>query len=170
MAPFSFIVSRREHQDRVWICSGTVSGDDDQPIARGYWFRKLLIAHLCAVFPALRAQQTKAEWGVYSGRLVSVDTQFPGVGDTRYLGTRKYVDMGIDRLLVCYTDRLTIAPRAAENVAATVAARWARTGTPLPNVGLPPIDVLRDYWQVPLLWERRGVMRWREFELDCLNP
>jgi hypothetical protein len=163
----AFVVSRREGQERVWVCAGGISGPQGM-MRHGKDFRRRVIDHLSAVFPSFGGLQTRLEWGVYSGRLATMGKGFHSPGDNATVGTRKLHNLGIDRLLVCYTDRLTIAPLAASNIVATVAINLPQSGATLPSQELPAIKVNPDYWKMPLLWDRRGSMTWREFQLDCL--
>jgi hypothetical protein len=91
---FSFIVTRTERQERVWICSGAVSLEMQGPV-----FRELLVRHLREVFPYLEERHRDLEWGVYPARMVTLNIRFFGENDTTLL-TRRYLDMGIGRLLV----------------------------------------------------------------------
>ena len=163
---WAFVVSRRDRQEHVWVCGGGITGPAN--ILQGPEYRRGVIDHLSAVFPAFGARRAGLEWGVYSGRLVTMGRGYHQAGDYGPLGARRFHNMGIDRLLVCYTDRLTIAPLAARNIASTVAINLPPPGAALPGRALPPVEVNPDYWQTPLLWERRGAKTWREFQLDCL--
>jgi hypothetical protein len=167
----AFIVTRDQNQDRVWICSGRVSRVSSKALLEGRDFRRLFITYLGQVFPVVQQQQPRLEWGVYPARLVTLNSAFPGVAGTRPLDSRKYLDMGIERLLVCYTDRLTITPLAAENIGSVVATNWPPTAVPFPGLPrVPRVPVHPEYWQVPLLWDGRSIMNWSEFELNCLAP
>ena len=120
LLPITFIVSRRDlNGDRIWIVSGQVYGYDAAGIYQsrmtGNWPRRMLIGYLSLRFPAFECgAYQQMVWGVYPARLTTLRRQAGTLPDD--LATRTFTDMGIEGLLVCYTDRLTITPLAAEEI------------------------------------------------------
>lgn len=172
----AFVESRRDlNRERIWIISGRVYGTDsagENPTSiSGRPMRRLLIDYLSNIFPhSFGKMHQQMIWGVYPARLTT--WRRPGGRKLNTLAAKTIDNMGIDGLLVCFTDRLTITPLAADaveqEISSTLRLRWPSASVPMPHIPLEPIAIHPEYWRTPGRWEQHTSWRWADFEANCL--
>lgn len=169
----AFLVSRRDlNGDLVWIISGWVyrtdaAGNRQFPIT-GRQRRRMLIDYLAKIFSANFGQSYQNMiWGVYPARLTTWNS-----GKKRTVARKTVTTMGIEGLLVCYTDRLTITPLAAEaieqEISSNLRLRWPSASVPMPGLPAGPVAIHPEYWRTPGRWEQQTSWPWAEFQANCL--
>lgn len=168
---YAFVVSREDLGDnRVWIASGRVYRTDAVTGQRllhrtGPIFRRLIIKFLSNLFSFSNAL-TQLVWGVYPATLT---TWLRRPAD---LSSQTFENMGIEGLLVCYTDRLTITPLAADEIEQEVSLKlrpnWPSPGLIMPVLPAQPAALHPEYWRTPARWERQMSWTWAEFQANCL--
>jgi hypothetical protein len=171
----AFVVSRRDlNQDLIWIVSGQVYRTDSagkrQSHMTGKAFRRMLIDYLSMLIPAFGQSHQNLVWGVYPARLTT--WQRPAGTSLDDLARRTLTDMGVEGLLVCFTDRLTITPLAAEEIEQEISSnlrlRWPAGPVPLPALAPQPATVHPEYWRTPGRWEQQTSWTWPHFQANCL--
>ncbi len=167
----SFVVCRRDLNGHlVWIISGQVYRVDDGRRRLSYMtgtlLRKLLIQYLSSLFVAFRQHHAQMVWGFYPARLTT--WRRPAGAKLNDLGTQTFTDMGVDGLLVCFTDRLTITPLAADEIQQEITSRSPPGAIPLPDLSSQPVAVHPEYWRTPGRWEQQTSWSWAEFQANCL--
>jgi hypothetical protein len=171
----AFVVSRRDlNQDLIWIVSGQVYRTDSagqrQSLMTGKALRRMLIDYLSLLFPAFGQSYQQMVWGVYPARLTT--WQRPAGMGLDDLTRRTFTDMGVEGLLVCYTDRLTITPLAAEEIEQEISSnlrlRWPTAAVAMPTLPPQPVTVHPEYWRTPGRWEQETSWTWPDFQANCL--
>jgi hypothetical protein len=167
----AFVVSRTDLSgNTVWIASGRVDRFDSvtqQPLRSmtGRDFRWMLVNFLAKLF-SFNPAHPRMVWGVYPARLT---TWLRKPDD---LSSRTFVNLGIEGLLVCYTDRLTITPLAADEIEQEVSLKlrpnWSSPGVALPRLPPRPVAVHPEYWRTPARWEHQTSWPWAAFQANCL--
>jgi hypothetical protein len=167
-----FVVSRRDlNRDLVWIFSGRLRRTDSS--GQRHWMtpnqnRAGLINWLSQVFPQFGQLHKKMIWGIYSAALTTLSRQ-PGQD---FLAARTITNMGVEGLLVCYTDRLTIAPLAADAIEQEISSNlkpsWPTSSVPMPKVPPGPVAIHPEYWRTPGRWVQQTSWTWDEFKKNCL--
>lgn len=80
--------------------------------------------------------------------------------------------MGIEGLLVCYTDRLTITPLTAEEIEQEVSLQlrpnWLSPSVAMPPLPPQPLAIHPEYWKTPARWEHQTSWPWLAFQANCL--
>lgn len=168
---YAFVVTREDLEDRrVWIASGRVYRTDPASPqgllhSTGPMFRRLLIEFLSDLF-SFKNDLTQLVWGVYPAVLT---TWLRKPDD---LSSQTFENMGIEGLLVCYTDRLTITPLAADEIEQEVSLKlrpnWSLRGVSMPRLPPQPVALHPEYWRTPARWERQTSWPWAEFQAQCL--
>jgi hypothetical protein len=169
----AFIVSRRDLRgEQIWIISGRAyrtdsAGKRQFPTVKER--RRFLISYLASLFPASFGQSyQKMIWGVYPARLTTWNS-----GQKNTLAAKTVATMGVDGLLVCYTDRLTITPLAAEaieqEISSNLRLRWPSASVPMPVLPPGPVAIHPEYWRTPGRREHQTSWPWAEFQANCLK-
>ena len=132
----------------------------------------MLIEFLSRVFPnSFGALYQQLIWGVYEARLTT--WRRPDGPNLNTLAAKTIDSMGIDGLLVCFTDRLTTAPLAAEaieqEISSNLRLRWPNASVSMPSIPPGPVAIHPEYWRTPGRWEARTSWPWAEFEARCIH-
>lgn len=167
---YAFVVSREDLEGRtVWIASGRVYRTDAVTGRRshrdGPIFRRLFVTFLSNLFSFNKADP-QLVWGVYPAVLTT------WLRKSNALSSKTFENMGIDGLLVCYTDRLTITPLAAreieQEVRQSLPPNWPSASVAMPPLPPQPVALHPEYWRTPARWEHQTSWLWPEFEANCL--
>ena len=172
----AFVVSRHDlNRERIWVISGRVyrtdSAGQSYTYTTGRLMRRLLIDHLSNIFPrSLGKLLPQMIWGVYPARLTT--WRRPVGQKLNRLAAKTIDNMGIDGMLACFTDRLTITPLAAESIEQEISSnlrlRWPSASVPMPQIPIEPVAIHPEYWRTPSRWEQKTSWRWTDFQANCL--